>query len=132
MILINKPRPQEKVSNNLSSNGLGNHCQFVNSECEIVLGNQAFHLTLSTMPVIEERVELLIGSEQAFKLERAVIEGINMYMGTLPIIQEKVTAKKWRGWFMLGACSEPKMKWKMTLQFEGQPEPALLLFSTGS
>ncbi|NMH61031.1 hypothetical protein [Alteromonas ponticola] len=128
-VFIQSERQQTGLNNSLS-NGLGNHCHFVNLECAIELDGQSINFSLSRAPTIEERIDVVISSENPFELEQAVIEGVNMYMGTLPVVEEAVAEMTWRGWFMLGACSEPTMQWRMTIKFKGQPQPAQLLFTT--
>ncbi|MCW8108403.1 hypothetical protein OPS25_07845 [Alteromonas ponticola] len=130
--LIHKSERQGKILHQPLSNGLGNQCQFVNSECTIKLENQIFQVSLSRPPIVEERIDITIASTESFELEGAVIEGVNMYMGRLPVVLSPAEKNEWRGWFMLGACSEAKMRWQMIIKIKGQRQPALILFTTES
>lgn len=45
------------------------------------------------------------------------IVGTNMAMGTIPLFFTPTSDGQWSGQFMLGACTEPVMHWKLQLQF---------------
>lgn len=44
------------------------------------------------------------------------IVGTNMAMGTIPLFFTPTSDGQWSGQFMLGACTEPVMHWKLQLQ----------------
>ena len=37
---------------------------------------------------------------------------------------------EWSGWFMLGSCSEPIMKWQLRLNIKDKDSPSYLYFIT--
>lgn len=111
-------------------NGLGNHCGFVNLVCRLTLDGQTVEAEFDALPEIEEPVTLTIRLPTGAVFERAWIEGVNMFMGKIPLILESQSAQTVSGWFMLGACSEDLMQWQLVVYFKGQPEPALMTFST--
>lgn len=114
----------------LHSNGLGNQCEFVNLQCHFEIDNQPASASFNTSPVTEEAVTVYLSLPNGVQIESVWIEGINMYMGKIPVLAERLNAGEWEGWFMLGSCSEPEMRWLMRVNIKGRSEPALLYFTT--
>ena len=86
--------------------------------------------TFSTMPEPEESVTLKILIPENQEIESAWIEGVNMYMGKIPVLLDNDGQGKWSGWFMLGSCSEPVMKWQLRLNIKDKGSPSYLYFVT--
>jgi hypothetical protein len=53
-----------------------------------------------------------------------------MYMGKIPVLLEQGPQGKWSGWFMLGSCSEPVMRWQLRLNIASEESPVYLYFVT--
>ena len=53
-----------------------------------------------------------------------------MYMGKIPVLLDNDGQGKWSGWFMLGSCSEPVMKWQLRLNIKDKESPSYLYFVT--
>ena len=111
-------------------NGIGNSCNFVNEACEFLIDDKLAIATFSTMPEPEESVTLKIIVPEDQEIESAWIEGVNMYMGKVPVLLENDGKGAWSGWFMLGACSEPVMKWQLRLNLKDKESPNYLYFVT--
>ncbi|WP_394220231.1 hypothetical protein [Alteromonas gracilis] len=111
-------------------NGIGNSCNFVNETCEFLIDGKIAIATFSTAPIPEESVTLKLFIPQNQSIESAWIEGVNMYMGKIPVLLNDNGEGKWSGWFMLGSCSEPVMKWQLRLNIEGKESPSYLYFVT--
>ena len=111
-------------------NGIGNSCNFVNETCEFLIDGEVAIATFSTMPEPEESVTLKILIPENQEIESAWIEGVNMYMGKIPVLLDNDGQGKWSGWFMLGSCSEPVMKWQLRLNFKDKGSPSYLYFVT--
>lgn len=47
---------------------------------------------------------------------QAELSGLNMYMGRVPVKFMQISDTEWQAVFLLGACSEPEMKWQLVLQ----------------
>lgn len=111
-------------------NGIGNSCNFVNETCEFLIDDKLAIATFSTMPEAEESVtvKLLVPGDEV--IESAWIEGVNMYMGKIPVLLEDNGKGEWSGWFMLGSCSEPIMKWQLRLNIKDNDSPSYLYFVT--
>lgn len=56
------------------------------------------------------------------ELQRGVIEGVSMYMGTIPLVVEPVSETQWQAEFWLGACSDPQMRWRATIPWVDQAD----------
>ena len=111
-------------------NGIGNSCNFVNETCEFLIDEKLAIASFSTMPEPEESVTVKLIIPEGKNIESAWIEGVNMYMGKIPVLLDSDGKGKWSGWFMLGSCSEPVMKWQLRLNVEGMDSPSYLYFVT--
>lgn len=120
------------TNNQTPLNGLGNHCEFVNLQCHFTLDDEAASATFSAKPVTEESVTVRLNLPADLRIQSVWIEGDNMYMGKIPVLPDQIEPGEWEGWFMLGSCSEPVMRWKMLVNIEGRTEPALLYFTTAN
>lgn len=58
------------------------------------------------------------------------IVGTNMAMGTIPLFFTPTSDGQWSGQFMLGACTEPVMHWKLQLQLTSADGVTLTLEDT--
>lgn len=111
-------------------NGIGNSCNFVNETCEFLIDNKLAIATFSITPEVEESVTVSLSAPQSKEIESAWIEGVNMYMGKIPVLLDSDGKGKWSGWFMLGSCSEPVMKWQLRLNIKDSDSPSYLYFVT--
>ena len=111
-------------------NGIGNSCNFVNETCEFLIDDGLAIATFSTIPEPEESVTVNLSVPEGIEIESAWIEGVNMYMGKIPVLLDSDDEGKWSGWFMLGSCSEPVMKWQLRLNVKGTDSPSYLYFVT--
>ena len=122
---------QSSVSTDIDIiSGLKSSCTFSNKTCEFLIDGEVAIATFSTMPEPEESVTLKILIPENQEIESAWIEGVNMYMGKIPVLLDNDGQGKWSGWFMLGSCSEPVMKWQLRLNIEGKDNPHYLYFVT--
>ncbi|BFT30361.1 hypothetical protein D210916BOD24_15370 [Alteromonas sp. D210916BOD_24] len=128
---VHKHQSNALNSNNVV-NGIGNSCQFVNKTCEFLIEGQVAVARFSEAPVPEESITVSISLPAGRIIESAWIEGINMYMGKIPVLLEKDSQGDVAGWFMLGSCSEPVMKWQLRLNVKGSDSPSYLYFVTES
>ncbi len=54
-------------------------------------------------------------------ISEAFLTGINMYMGKIPLqLQPKQSQGQWKSQFMVGACTEPEMRWQLTVLVRNQ------------
>ena len=111
-------------------NGIGNSCNFVNETCEFLIDDKLAIATFSAMPEAEESVTVKLLVPEGEVIESAWIEGVNMYMGKIPVLLDNNGKGEWSGWFMLGSCSEPIMKWQLRLNIKDKDSPSYLYFVT--
>ncbi len=71
-------------------NGIGNSCNFVNENCEFLIDDRLAIATFSTMPEAEESVTVKLLVPEGEEIESAWIEGVNMYMGKIPVLLDNV------------------------------------------
>ncbi|AWL11949.1 hypothetical protein HMF8227_01474 [Saliniradius amylolyticus] len=98
-------------------------CQLDQGSCPIQLGPRQGRIMLTPQPIpLEEELTLQFELPEGWQLNSAVIEGVNMYMGQIPVIFEGPN----RGITFLGACSEPRMQWRLALRLEQQDQNATI------
>ncbi|MCU7554125.1 hypothetical protein OCL06_05905 [Alteromonas sp. ASW11-19] len=107
-----------------------NHCEFVKGRCDFQIAGKPARAEFITPVATEESVTVAFTLPSHISLQSVWIEGENMYMGQIPVLVENESENSWSGWFMLGSCSEPVMRWKMLVNIKGRTEPALLYFTT--
>ncbi|SFD06484.1 hypothetical protein [Pseudoalteromonas denitrificans] len=67
----------------------------------------------------ETQFHIVFSAPKNIKIQQAKLEGINMYMGSIPLFFEYKEGA-WRATTMVGACAEPIMQWRLTLDFLDQ------------
>lgn len=120
------------TENQTLPNGLGNQCEFVNLQCRFTIDDKTALAMFTEQPVTEESITVRLNLPADLVIQSVWIEGDNMYMGKIPVLPDQIEAGEWEGWFMLGSCNEPVMRWKMLVYIEGRTAPALLYFTTTS
>ncbi|TAP40821.1 hypothetical protein EYS00_06835 [Alteromonas sp. KUL49] len=124
-------RYQQALQNNaIPYVEIGNTCNFVNNRCELLIEGQKITASFSQHPEVEESVTLVFNGLNGMAPESAWIEGVNMYMGKIPVLLTESGNDQWSGWFMLGSCSEPQMQWRIQLNITGKESVYFLHFST--
>ena len=89
--------------------------------------NSESGLTVSFQPspvVPEEEIQVVFQLPPSVVLENSSehiiegwVEGLNMYMGKTPILlNNDVSERTVKGVMFLGSCSEPTMRWRITLR----------------
>jgi hypothetical protein len=81
----------------------------------IVLEDIQLQLSPGDIPV-ETLLKIQLKSQSPLVLVSGELTGVSMYMGKIPLrfTQDPATGL-WHADFMLGACSEPNMTWKLKL-----------------
>jgi len=81
----------------------------------ILLEGVTLKISPGQIPV-ETLLKLQLQSEQPLKKISAELTGVSMYMGRIPLrFTQDSTTGLWQTDFMLGACADPKMTWRLTL-----------------
>ncbi|MFC3095701.1 hypothetical protein DRW07_07695 [Alteromonas sediminis] len=105
------------------------NCVIQDGQCEFILDNERVLVSFSPKPQIEEPLTIRFAGDSLKPIRSIHIEGANMYMGKTPVVAESQEKNKWKGWTMLGACSEPNMTWNMVVTFE-DATTSLIQFQT--
>lgn len=99
----------------------GLSCDLDNGQCTSVFDQKEVKVRVLDPLVIEEELNVQMEYPTTYKLTQAWIEGVNMFMGRsrLELLDPSTNAEKHniKGIFFLGSCSEPKMQWKLVLEF---------------
>lgn len=83
------------------------------------------HLTISPAHVpVESLLRLDFKTMDRVVAITAEMIGVSMYMGRVPLHFSAVNDEHWRAEFLLGACSEPHMRWRllMTVHYKSGKE----------
>ncbi len=66
---------------------------------------------------VESLLTLQLTPAQPITSAKGKIEGISNYMGQIPLsFSFDASSQRWQSQFMLGACTEPQMRWRLTLE----------------
>lgn len=66
---------------------------------------------------VESLLTLQLTPAQPIVSAKGKIEGISNYMGQIPLsFSFDTSSQRWQSQFMLGACTEPQMRWRLTLE----------------
>lgn len=81
----------------------------------ILLEGVTLQISPGQIPV-ETLLKLQLQSEQPLQQISAELTGVSMYMGRIPLrFMQDPSTGLWQTDFMLGACADPKMTWRLTL-----------------
>lgn len=95
------------------SDQLENSCQLMAEECTKLNGEGAYNISLSPFPAIANS-ELFLQVGNTDVKPNAVVEGLSMYMGSIPVVFEK-QADGWVGRFTVPECTHAEMEWVIKL-----------------
>lgn len=89
----------------------------------------------ATIPV-ESPLTLTVKTTPDIQQLSGEVRGISMYMGRIPLHWRKVSDTEgiiWQAEFLLGACTDPQMRWQLTLTMatvSGQQQLQLIDFTS--
>lgn len=89
-------------------------CELTADKCISTDPKTAYDITLSPFPATANS-ELIIQFGNKDVKPSATVEGVKMYMGTIPVVFEK-TATGWQGRFSVPDCTHAEMQWAVTIQ----------------
>ena len=82
---------------------------------QVTLDDVQLQISPGNIP-IETLLTMQLKSSGQFQQVSAELTGVNMYMGRIPLqFRYNAPDARWEADFMLGACAEPKMIWKLTM-----------------
>ncbi len=83
---------------------------------QVLLEGHQLSYSPARLPV-ESLLTLTLKPKMPITRVSGTIEGITNYMGFIPLgFSYDASTKTWQSQFMLGACTEPKMRWRVKLQ----------------
>ncbi|WP_417665230.1 hypothetical protein [Pseudidiomarina sp.] len=77
-----------------------------------------FHKIDPDQPRVEQEILVVFEAPEAFRLGHGRVEGVNMYMGYMPVRVSRISATQWQAKFQLGACTEPSMLWRVSIPWQ--------------
>lgn len=117
-----------------SNQQVGNSCKLDDGFCQLSLDGVDYSLETEFQQIpLEEEVKLELRFNDGLRPEKIWVEGINMYMGKIPVIIEQQDSGWLQGLFFLGSCSEPHMRWQLIAEFKtasGVKKQVRFLFET--
>lgn len=82
---------------------------------QVTLDDIQLQISPGNIP-IETLLTMQLKSSGQLQQVSAELTGVNMYMGRIPLqFRYNAPDARWEADFMLGACAEPKMIWKLTI-----------------
>lgn len=91
------------------------NCDLTEQVCIFDKGSNRFSIEFTHKPVSEEELTVKFNLPSNWVIEKAWIEGVNMYMGKTPVMFENVN-KATQGVTFLGSCNLAQMKWLMFVE----------------
>lgn len=76
---------------------------------------------------VESLLTLKLQTVAAIAAITAEVTGESMYMGRVPIRFEQMEASLWQAEFLLGACTDPNMQWRLTIHIQYEDGRELLI-----
>ena len=67
----------------------------------------------------ETPFDLLLTLPEGWRVKRAKMTGVDMYMGMIPVFFEQ-NNHQWHAQTMVGACSSPNMMWQLSITLQPQ------------
>jgi hypothetical protein len=95
-------------------------CHLDGASCTILGRDAEFKFSVAPFPIkTEERLIFTLHLEPGLGFDSAWIQGINMYMGRIPVLPIDSIEASQEGAVelesYLGSCSEPNMRWQMII-----------------
>lgn len=118
------------VNNSYNNEDKNSFCHLTDGACELTLTEGVMTVSLAGPLQPEEPLDITVNLPAELAIKQARIEGVNMYMGVIPVLLTEQNDGVWSGWFMLGSCSEPQMQWQLLIQLDGYAAPVVVEFTT--
>lgn len=100
------------VNDLLSKNDL---CDLSRDPCMISSQFGSIKMAFLKPPIVEEEITIVFTLPRDVIVDKAQVEGINMFMGITPVLFEKPSEPE-TGITFLGSCSEPAMAWRLSVR----------------
>ncbi len=100
------------------------------SQCCNCIKDTQFSISLSPADApVEEILYWTVELSDGWQIKQAEVTGLSMTMGTIPLLFKTAEGKAsvYQAEMVLGACSQPRMKWQLQLQLLHATEGEKLL-----
>lgn len=79
----------------------------------------------SSSPAMPEEtaIDLYVQLPSTWHINRSILSGESMYMGTIPVVWEYLEKGRWLAKVRLGACTEPHMVWRLSFNIDTEQGP---------
>lgn len=118
------------INNSYNNDSENTQCILTENHCEFMLTAGRVRVDISGLLTTEEQLDISVTLPVGLTIKQARIEGVNMFMGIVPVQLILQDNGQWEGWFMLGSCTEPRMQWQLQIQFNENESPVSILFTT--
>ncbi len=82
---------------------------------------QQIKLKMPIEPIpLEQRIKLTLELPDRVKPGLGNVEGVSMYMGSIPLQWKQTDTGKWQADLYLGSCTEPRMTWRLTVPLQSE------------
>ncbi|MGF1724905.1 hypothetical protein [Photobacterium nomapromontoriensis] len=88
-------------------------CELTADKCISSDQKTTFDIALNPYPATANS-ELIIQFDNTVVKPSATVEGVTMYMGTIPVVFNKTTTG-WQGKFIVPICTHTEMQWAATI-----------------
>ncbi|MEM0909342.1 MAG: hypothetical protein AAGJ37_00090 [Pseudomonadota bacterium] len=108
-----------------------NQCALLKNECFFSTQKGEFRLKFEQTPIAEEELKIAFNIPDGLTVHHAHIQGINMYMGRIPVLFEDGLPENTAVTF-LGSCNLVEMQWVLTIEYDvdGIRDSVQVFFST--
>ncbi|GAA0345718.1 hypothetical protein GCM10009092_07760 [Bowmanella denitrificans] len=101
-------------------------CELDKQDCAISLDEEDGKISIMPKPIpLEEELDISILLPAGVTFQAAHIEGVNMFMGRIPVIVEHIEGRHHQAVSFLGSCTEPQMHWRLVLNLKRDDGQAL-------
>lgn len=104
-------------------------CELSNNVCHFERDSFSLEIEFERPPIIEEEMFIDFSFSDGYLLQKAWIEGVNMFMGRTPVIQNKISAGEVEALTFLGSCTEPRMQWQMFVEIKNNKTEQIYVYS---
>lgn len=115
------------VNDPLNSTG---ECDITSDICKVRVLNSQLSVKFEQVPQTEEELYLNFDLGRGLSIEKAWIEGVNMYMGKTPVLFEDPKNRE-RAVTFLGSCNLAEMQWRLHLKVKKDDSEELSSISLG-
>ena len=103
-------------------------CDLSHTPCSALIGDKPLTVAIKELPLRAEHdfAIAISGGDPAIKPVKAILEGKDMFMGTIPVSFEQIDGQ-WQGVTQVGSCTSPVMIWLLNIEWSNGQRQQLAL-----